>query len=83
MQCREIFFGGFEYVDGPVTILDIRAVNQHQEQKTQCIGQYMTLAPFDLFAGIIPANAPGFSGFNALTVDNACRRRSRPETANG
>jgi hypothetical protein len=46
----------------------MRAVNQQQKQKTECVSHYLPLTPFDPFARIITTNSAGFGSFKVLLM---------------
>src|SRR4029077_4624712 len=61
-----------------VIVLDIGRKYQQGKQEALRIGDYVTLAPINPLAGVEPAWAATFGGFDALTVDDAGRRNSVP-----
>jgi hypothetical protein len=50
--------GSFQHALGAVAILDIGGVNLDREQSAVGVSQDVTLAPVDLFAGVIAFEPP-------------------------
>ncbi len=64
---------GLDECDCAVAVLNVGCSNDHEQQQSDRIGDNVTFAALDLFASVIAANAPAFSGFDALAVDHSGR----------
>jgi hypothetical protein len=73
-QQRVVGRYGLQQVRRAVAILNIGTMYGKANQETDGVGDDMTLAPFDPFAGVIAPDPAAFSGFHALAIDHArCR----------
>ena len=56
---------GFQYINSPVAVPNISAVNNDTHHIAGCVGDDMTFASFDLFARVIAPNAAAFGKWSA------------------
>ena len=76
-QQRVVGRYGLQQVRRAVAILNIATMHGKANQEADGVGDDMTFAPFDPFAGVIASDPAAFSGFHALAVDHARRRVGR------
>lgn len=68
--------------DGPVSILNISAVDDEPDQMAKCVGADVALATLDPLAGVEAANTAAFGGLDArLSMTPAVGLASRPSTS--
>jgi hypothetical protein len=63
-----------------LSVLDIRTMHHHFEQKAQRIDQQVSFASGELFASIVAMRPAPLRGFDRLTIDNGrtgCRLTPR------
>ena len=61
-------------IDRTVAILDVGGMDQQPDEITLGVGHDVSLAAFDLLAGVEASGTTAFGRFHRLTVDDAARR---------
>ena len=61
---------GLDEINGPVTILNGRTVNDDEQHAAKRVGDDMTLAALDFLTRIIATNPAAFGGFDTLAVNH-------------
>ena len=58
-----------QYQRRAIAVVNVGGVDYGLNKVTAVVGENVPLAAFDLFACVIPPNAAGFRGFDALAID--------------
>ena len=74
-QPREAVADAGEDIWCAVAILDIGGVHDGRDQQALRVGEDMTLAALDLFAGVESPWTSAFRRFHALAIDDSCTGR--------
>ena len=77
-QPREPEADGFENIDGAVAVLNVRGVDQDEQQKATGVGDDMPFAALHFLARVIARNPAALRGFDRLAVDDTGAGRGLP-----
>ena len=62
----------FEDINGPISILNARTVDDKSDQQPDGVSNDMALTAVYLFPCVVAGNTTAFCRFNTLAVNNTC-----------